>query len=85
MSQERRVHANNAKLHTGSSLIGWAALTCVEDWHSRRGGHSEGGGGTRQRADVCHYASCWRKERMQMKINALCGIGLVTDGEVGRV
>lgn len=39
------MHANNAKLHTGSSLIGWAALTCVEDWHSRRGGHSEGGGG----------------------------------------
>lgn len=83
------VHANNDKMHTGSSLIGWAALTYVEDWHSRRGGHSEGGGevggGTRLRADVCHYVSCWRKERMQMKINALCGIGLVTDGEVGRV
>lgn len=41
------VHANNDKLHTGSSLKGWAALTYVEDWHSRRGGHSEGGGGER--------------------------------------
>lgn len=39
------VHANNDILHTGSSLIGWAALTYVEDWHSRRGGRSEGGGG----------------------------------------
>lgn len=83
------VHANNAKLHTGSSLRVGSTDICrglaqQAGW-AQRGRQGGGGGGDRQRADVCHYVSCWRKERMQMKINALCGIGLVTDGEVGRV
>lgn len=57
----------------GSAGVG---LTYVEDWHSRRGGQSEGRGALRWRADVCHYDLCWRKERMQMMINALHGLVL---------